>query len=657
MEDNNTNRTMMETGTPTNTSSAPDALVSRRKLLASLGMAGLAAAAGSTLLSANHDPLSVISSTYGDEGCCEELAEWIGDLDLFRPQDPDIISKLKNESTERGLNVIWFGAVGDGITDDTVALQAAINAAASSNRMVISPPSLIFRTTDSLHVPSDMTIDLNGSTIGTIRTISYPAVVLGGSNIRIQNAAIIQQDHNYAARVGVEGIAVLPGISVDNIQLRNIQTEGFENGICIWPSDGYMATNIIVENCTTRYAELAGISISNAKVVCVRNHCATYNRKDGMKLSKDAALVYVQGGYFSYNVDPVSTYADGIDMYAGGNACIVHGAVCEYNGGVGIHMFSGEPNDPNYQNPISGVIRHNIISDCLCQYNLAAGYDVVVKLSVSSTTPYTSKVIMNGCISHSNRFGIHVAARNVIVSNCVISHNERHGVQIFDSIFITLNSCHLIKNSASSPGTYAGLFLSGCKHLEVNGGVINGSDSELLQNEDGSALTPYHLYGIWIKDTANCDHLHIRHPIIFHFTGTRGVFVDNYTLPAYAGKLIVVQLGDIGGNPLTDQIGSYGSSLYKDGRKYTKNSNLNQTAWDLELRTTYGQASVTADGTATTFAIAHPLGTAPLNYRVTPANGSACGDHYVTTDASHLYVTYVTAPSSGTLSFQWEASA
>jgi parallel beta-helix repeat protein len=281
----------------------------------------------------------------------------------------------------------------------------------------------------------------------------------------------------------------------------------------------------------------------------------------------------------------------------------------------------------------------------------------VVKLSVSPTTPYTSKIILKGCISHDNRYGIHVAARNVILSDCIISNNERHGVQMFDSIFITLNGCHIIKNSASSAGTYAGLFLSGCSHVEVNGGVINGSDSELLQNEDGSALTKYHLYGVWIKETATCDHLYIRHTTILNFTSTRGVYVDNFTLPAYANKLIVMHVGDIGSNPLNNQIGSYGSSLYKDGRKYTKNTNLNSVIWDMELRTAYGSESVSADGTATTFPIAHQLGTVPLKFRITSGNSGACGDFYVTSDATHLYVSFVTAPPSGTLLFQWEASA
>jgi len=74
-----------------------------------------------------------------------ELLSKIGMFDSFRSFDREVLTKMKNEFTERGINVRWFGAKGDGETNDTKAIQDAINYAESVGSFVYIP-SLIFAT-------------------------------------------------------------------------------------------------------------------------------------------------------------------------------------------------------------------------------------------------------------------------------------------------------------------------------------------------------------------------------------------------------------------------------------------------------------------------------------------------------------------------------
>ncbi|WP_158607003.1 glycosyl hydrolase family 28-related protein [Paenibacillus ginsengarvi] len=112
-------------------------LISRRKLLASMGIAG-AALGSQALLQTGFAQASVTQSVYGgdaEECDCAELDERI--------------TRLKQDVDERGQHVSGFGAVGDGVADDTAAIQAGIDAiaAAGGGTLVLSG---IYRITNTI---------------------------------------------------------------------------------------------------------------------------------------------------------------------------------------------------------------------------------------------------------------------------------------------------------------------------------------------------------------------------------------------------------------------------------------------------------------------------------------------------------------------------
>ncbi|MCU5755701.1 BppU family phage baseplate upper protein [Bacillus cereus] len=541
-------------------------------------------------------------------------------------------------------------------TDSIATLQNALNDLKTLGYKEIQfPPSSSFNFNQQLVIPDDLTIDFNRSTITTPNAINITPIKLSGSNTKLKKLKLIQKDHNHSAPAGVNGIEFKGNKNVDNIFLFDVEVEGFEMGINIHPQSGFVASNVKFFNCRTNDAELHGLNVSNVYDVTVENHEALRNALDGFKTIENATRVRVIGGNFSFNKNPSVTYADGIDLYAGARDVVISSAVCDFNGGCGIHILSGELNDINYQNPVLGIIKDLVLNNCICKNNESAGIDVLCKTSVSPTTPYASKILLNSCICTDNGIGINITARNVILNSCLIHSNKKHGVQVVKGSFVTMNDLQIIKNSLEAAGSYSGIYLSGCRYVKINGGIINGSDDDTLKNEDGSNLTKYHQYGIHIYDTDNSEFIEINNPTIINYTSTRSVYIDRFSVPENNSKSIIVKVGDVGTNPVNNQIGSAGSEFLKSGRKYIKKTGLNSVMWEMQLHTNYGNANFYANGTLQSFVIPHNLGTMPLKYNVIP--NRTINNYAVTADETNLIVTFSQSLPGGTYPFTWEASA
>ena len=89
--------------------------------------------------------------------------------DLLPKNSNTVVGKLNSEFTDRGLNVKWFGAVGDGISDDTQAFKDTINKARenfinnSSNSNVIIVPNGNYIISDILIIPPYLKLKSTGN--------------------------------------------------------------------------------------------------------------------------------------------------------------------------------------------------------------------------------------------------------------------------------------------------------------------------------------------------------------------------------------------------------------------------------------------------------------------------------------------------------------
>lgn len=117
-----------------------------------------------------------------------------------------------------------FGAVGDGVTDDTVAIQNAVTAAASTGATVYFPPGTYLAENISL------TASISGQ--GTIKlkaAAAHPLLILAASNLTIEGVTLDGNRANQTALLtndiaGKATIALLTNITEPNTPIWNTIT-------------------------------------------------------------------------------------------------------------------------------------------------------------------------------------------------------------------------------------------------------------------------------------------------------------------------------------------------------------------------------------------------------------------------------------------------
>lgn len=84
------------------------------------------------------------------------LVAEIGPVADFKASGDSLVDKTVNEFTDRGVNVKWFGAIGDGVADDTVAFTKAYSIAKANATTVFVPTGRYAVAFDESNKPDNL---------------------------------------------------------------------------------------------------------------------------------------------------------------------------------------------------------------------------------------------------------------------------------------------------------------------------------------------------------------------------------------------------------------------------------------------------------------------------------------------------------------------
>jgi hypothetical protein len=201
-----------------------------------------------------------------------------------------------------------YGATLDAVTDDALAIQAAITAAVAAGGTVTMPPGKTAVVGTTLTISGACRLDFNGSTIKKKSTLNGPALTVSGAGVTLRNLNV---DGNQSGGALGNGISVTGTCTAYDVASINSAGHGFavtgtgtltaydcsaiNNGPGVradsWDDAGYgfyvgQATNLVIVgtsvlkayNCTASNNDNAGFFIDGADGSHVDGYAANNGR-------------------------------------------------------------------------------------------------------------------------------------------------------------------------------------------------------------------------------------------------------------------------------------------------------------------------------------------------------------------------------------------
>jgi nitrous oxidase accessory protein NosD len=265
-------------------------------------------------------------------------------LQAFARSMPMLIAPARSRGTTI-ISVKDYGAYGDGVHDDTAAIQAAINALPTTGGTVYIPAgTYLIDTTRKINLRSLMLLSMDPNAILKAKTSSvkraYILYISGKSDVEIVGGQLVgeRDSHIYASGTTDEwnhGIQIANAKRVTVRDMRVSKCTG--DGICI----GGASNDVVVQNIVSTENRRQGLSITNCSNIKVYDSEFSYTNgtspECGIDIEPDPG--YTCSDIWIENCRCNNNAKFGINIWKNVSAVTITKSMLEYNGSLGMSTY------------------------------------------------------------------------------------------------------------------------------------------------------------------------------------------------------------------------------------------------------------------------------------------------------------------------------
>jgi len=414
-----------------------------------------------------------------------------------------------------------FGAVGNGIADDTTLIQAAINAVSAAPLGGI------------LHFP-DGTYLVGTLTVG-------PSITLLGAGATLK----AKTGSNSTIRITGNKDITISGFIFDalNLTLAGLPVEDEGSGACcIYSRTGVDPVNVTISDnrfinipmpatATQRYH---AVLLNGANCTVDNNYV---DQSDGDALNFNSGVAFVSNNHVRNSTD------GGIAFNNGARGVINSNYLFRCNLGVGAGP-EGNTTDPQLYHSI--LVSNNVLDSC--EWGINFGWFAYDGRTGPTNFTVDSNVFQN-CKLYGFRYDGHAANFDVngVISNNVFyrgGSNAYDGAVASNSTDITLINCAGIAVSGNTmseniaSGERRAIVIQGCNRIDVTGNAINGitvgyTSGIRATNAQYSNFSANNIrnvgIGVEINGSGSGNRIHVEGNAIADFS-SKGIIITNTTV-------------------------------------------------------------------------------------------------------------------------------